>query len=477
VKGRRTLLLLGLAFALPCLGADWRTPPPGEGPESIRTRQIGGAEYVPVNDLARILDATRFWRADVRKLVLRAGPHSIVLTLDTPFVLVDDATVRLDRVVRSADGELQVPVDLLRWLPSDSTMARLTFDERRQRVVVLPASGSIGSPKLQVAAGVTRLSFPAEKADEAVVVARSRAHFRLRFGGVFVGTLPDTIPSGALLREIHPITSAGGTAFEARIDPEATGFRLLTDADAGRATLELTTERGAAAGWDRFAPESPPGERRLRMVVLDPGHGGTDRGVIAGDAVEKDLTLALAKLLRVELERQNVRVVLTRTDDRDLPAQARAELANRAQADLVLALHFDGYVDPRARGATAYCPLATVGGSEEEPEPVPARGARTVAASARLSLLPWREVATRHAVQSRALAEAVLSAIELRGLGPTRLRERLPYTFLGVNAPGILLECGTLTSPGDRERLLGPGGLEALASTIAEGVAAYRRNE
>jgi len=169
--------------------------------------------------------------------------------------------------------------------------------------------------------------------------------------------------------------------------------------------------------------------------------------------------------------------IAIRTQAETLSYAQLAEQANRAQADLVLALHFDGYVDPRARGATAYCPLATVGGGEDEPgsggEPNP----RTMAASSRLSLLPWREVATRHAVQSRALAEAVLSAIELRGLGPTRLRERLPYMFLGVNAPGILLECGTLTSPGDRERLLSPLGLETLAATIAEGVAAYRRNE
>jgi N-acetylmuramoyl-L-alanine amidase len=177
--------------------------------------------------------------------------------------------------------------------------------------------------------------------------------------------------------------------------------------------------------------------------------------------------------VRDQLARQNLRVTLTRTDDRDLPAQARAELANRLQADLVISLHFDGYVDPRARGATADCPLATLGGSAEEESTEP----RASAPPSRLSLLPWRDVATRHAVQSRALAEAVLSAIELHGLGPTRLRERLPVALLGVNAPGILLECGTLTSPGDRERVSLEPGLEVLASTIAEGVAAYRRNE
>ena len=214
--------------------------------------------------------------------------------------------------------------------------------------------------------------------------------------------------------------------------------------------------------------------------MLDPGHGGLDHGVTAGNAVEKDLSLQLAQLLEAELESQGVRVALTRNDDREIPIEARAELANRLNADLVVSIHFDGYVHPHARGATAYCPPASVVGPErlaltsrdagESPAVAVQEGA------SRVALVPWREVATRHAVQSRALAEAVLSALELRGQGPTRLRERLPYELLGVNAPGILLECATLTAPDDRERVEQEEGMRQLVASIAEGIAAYRRN-
>lgn len=479
---------LALLLPLFLLGADWRTPPPGEGPETISVRSVGGQGYVAVNDLARILDATKFWRADVRKLSLRAGGHTIVLVMDNPFALVDDETVWMGQPVRSEAGELQVPVSLLRFLPSDTSLARLTYDERRQRVVVLPASGIVRSPRLQVTREVTRLAFPAERPEEAVVVARSRAHFRLRFGGLFVGSLPDSLPPPALLRAIRPIASAGGSAFECVVDPEAVGYRLLPDPDAGRVDLELSRQGGP--DWAEFAPEGPPGERRLRVVVLDPGHGGADAGVTAGEIAEKDLTLALARRLRGELESQGIRVVLTRSDDRDMPSETRAELANRVGADLVLSLHFDGYVDPRARGATAYCPPAAVTRSARLAADEPGRdgvgsereGAAAGAADAeirpsRITLLSWRDVGTRHAVQSRALAEAVLSALELRGLGPTRLRERLSFGLLGVNAPGVLLECATLTAPGDRERAAGEAGIAQLAHTIAEGIAAYRRHE
>jgi N-acetylmuramoyl-L-alanine amidase len=238
--------------------------------------------------------------------------------------------------------------------------------------------------------------------------------------------------------------------------------------------LEVTTAHDE--GFEAFAPEIPSGERTLRVVVIDPAHGGPDAGVVAGNAIEKNLTLDLAVRLQSELERQGVRVVLTRNDDREVPAEARAELANRLNADLVLAIHFDGYVDPHARGATAFCPPATVTedrtarGEDEAPSASGLSPSRVV-------MLPWRDIGTRHAVQSRALAEAVLSALELRGQGPTRLRERLPYDLLGVNAPGILLECATLTAPDDRDRVMQEEGMRQLAASIADGVSAFRRSQ
>ncbi|TMQ69430.1 MAG: hypothetical protein E6K80_11715 [Candidatus Eisenbacteria bacterium] len=484
---RRALALLaGIALALAAVllarAADWRTPAPGEGPESAPVRRVDGQPYLAVNDLARLIDATKFWRADVRRLVLRTASHTVVLTVDNPFVVVDEHTLWLGDPVRSQQGELQVPVALVDSLPADSTLARLLYDARRARVVVLPVSGGVGSPRVSPEGSVTRLTFPADHAEEAVVVTRARARFRLRFGGVFVGALPDSMPNRSLVTGLQTIAAAGGSAFELAIAQDAAGYRLLQDTARRRVTLEITSDD--REGFEPFAPERPPGERDVRVVVIDPAHGGAETGVVAGAAVEKDLALDLAKRLEGELEGQGIRVVMTRSDDRDVPAEQRAELANRVQADLVLALHFDGYVDPHARGATAFCPPATVTEPERLDLSTREADAAAVASSgsrptslARVALLPWRDVATRHAVQSRALAEAVLSALELRGQGPTRLRERLPYDLLGVNAPGILLECATLTAPEDRDRVMQDEGMRQLAASIAEGIAAYRRSQ
>lgn len=460
----RALPAIALAAALGASLSPARpagAAPPAAGASAPVTR-IDGVPCVSANDLARLMDGAKYWRADVRKLVIRAQGHRITLTADVPIVILDDRTLRLDAPVRSRGGELHVPVSLVAQLPRDSTGVRLAYDAAASRVRATPPGGWVGAPRVAVEGEVTRVTITSEQPDAAGIASRSRRHFRVRLTGAFAGVLPDTFPAGSLVRRVSRMTGGDGVTFQFEISPEAAGFR--TRAADGRWTLEFLREDGE----ERFAPESPPGPRALRVVVLDPGHGGTDAGTQAEGVVEKDLALALARQLAGDLERRGVRVVLTRTGDQGPAQEARAEIANRARADVVLSLHFDGVPGSKSRGASAWCPPASVA--------EPARDART-AALAPLALVPWRDVALQHAVESRALGEAVTTALEQRGLGPAHVRERLTHAMLGVNAPGLTLECATLTSPEDRARLLAPGGLRDLAAAIAEGLFAYQRHE
>lgn len=425
---------------------------------------VNGEPTLEATALARLLGATRFWRPDVRKLLLRAGSHRIVLTADNPFVVVDGRTVRLDQPVRAEGAVLHVPVALADSLPRDSTLARLVFDPRGRRVVVVPPGGVIGSPRLQQTEVLAKVTFVCERPAEARVVGRSRGHFRLHLPGLFVGTVPDSVPPPALVRTIREIPAASGTGFELAVSPEAEGWRLVAVND--RVTLEIA--KNAGPDYESFAPEGPPGPRALSIVVIDPGHGGPDSGSVAGGLVEKRLALALAQALKAELERRlGARVFLTREADVAVSEDQRAEAANRVRADFVLSLHFDAVPGTRAHGVTAWCAPATTG------ETAPA-GAGT---QTPVEILPWRDVATRHAVRSRGIAESLLAALELHGDGPARLVERLPVPLLGVNAPGLMLECGTLTSPSDRARLDSENGVRDLASAIAEGLEHWQKGE
>jgi hypothetical protein len=102
------------------------------------------------------------------------------------------------------------------------------------------------------------------------------------------------------------------------------------------------------------------------VLAIDPGHGGSptsdpaalwDPGVVAGSVMEKNLTLDLAFRLRALLEKERVRVVMTRTTDRYLEISERWNLVHTSGARLFVSVHvnaFDG--DPSINGSTVFYP-------------------------------------------------------------------------------------------------------------------------
>jgi len=393
-------------------------------------------------------------------------------------VIADDRMLLLAHPVRTRGGELQIPVELAPALDQGGDWPRLAYDADAHALRAAPAAGFVGAPEILVSGGVTSLTFPADHAEDAAVVGRSRARFRMRMAGALVGALPDSLPDDALVRDVSVSATPGGVTFELAVDPAATGWRLEHEAartsdgsTSGHVTLRFA--RGLA-GLEEFAAEGSPGPRALRTVVLDPGHGGADPGAQTDGLDEKSLALELARAVADEFHRRStVRVVLTRFDDRDLSQESRAETANRVQADAVLSLHFGAGGEPGTGaapadrpGPIAWCPPASL----------PAEG-EAAGAMGPSELLHWRDAALPRAVESRGLAESVTAALARQGFGPTRVRERLPYALLGVQSPGVLLECGSLTDPDERARLLAPGGLRKLAAAIAEGVLEWQQGE
>ncbi len=111
---------------------------------------------------------------------------------------------------------------------------------------------------------------------------------------------------------------------------------------------------GALGGSAAKQPTEEP-KRGKPLIVIDPGHGGIDPGAVGENITEKDLTLAVAKALKKELEATGkFRVMLTRTTDVYLPLRERFGLAREKSADLFISLHADSHDDPLMRGASVY---------------------------------------------------------------------------------------------------------------------------
>jgi N-acetylmuramoyl-L-alanine amidase len=112
----------------------------------------------------------------------------------------------------------------------------------------------------------------------------------------------------------------------------------------------------------KFGPRGAP-SRNGRLIVIDPGHGGSDTGAMHNGVVEKDVALDISKRLRAVLIERGWQVILTRDTDTDVyqpndsahdELQARCDLANSAGARMFVSVHGNGSYSPSVNGTTTY---------------------------------------------------------------------------------------------------------------------------
>lgn len=204
-----------------------------------------------------------------------------------------------------------------------------------------------------------------------------------------------------------------------------------------------------------------PGGNQEPVVVLDPGHGGNDRGV-AGEAgmLEKDVCLALAKKIRAALEGR-VRVILTRTDDYGLSIAQRTSLANHQGADVFVSLHAGGGFRRAVNRQCIYYWLPVETGGRAGPGPE-AGGGRP---------LDWDRVQERHIGASARLAREIRSGLEeIQTPVDTDVIQAPLAVLKGAGMPAVVFEAGYLTHPKMAGQFDDPAYLDRLARAVAEGI-------
>ena len=134
-------------------------------------------------------------------------------------------------------------------------------------------------------------------------------------------------------------------------------------------TVLLTAGTAAArkTANGKAAVKAP--DKDVFTVVIDPGHGGRDAGCVGKISREKDINLAVAKALQKLITDNctDVKVVMTRSTDRFIPLQRRADIANDAKGDLFISIHVNSVATKspgrdKVSGASVY----TVGTSKEQ---------------------------------------------------------------------------------------------------------------
>ena len=178
-------------------------------------------------------------------------------------------------------------------------------------------------------------------------------------------------------------------------------------------------------------------ESSFSTVVIDPGHGGFDRGGIPGQKVpEKMVALDTALRLQKLLERAGLRTVMTRSTDVFVPLSMRSAIANTQSDAIFVSIHYNASLRSSAQGIETY--------SENN------RGA---VLAARIQ----RQIVTRVSTENRGIRSAEY------------------YVLRKCRLPAVLVECGFLTNPVEAQLALTPSYREEVAEQIAAGIIEQRQ--
>ena len=175
----------------------------------------------------------------------------------------------------------------------------------------------------------------------------------------------------------------------------------------------------------------------FRTVVIDPGHGGHDKGGQWGLVYEKHLALDTSARLEAELKKRGYRTVMTRRSDYFISLPERVRITNQYSNAIFVSVHYNYTWKQHVSGLETFYTSA----------------------------------------QSRDLASFVQDGM-LRKVRCTNRGAKFAryYVIRNNSCPAILVECGFVSNPQERQRMKSAWFRQALAEGIADGIDRYRRS-
>lgn len=222
-----------------------------------------------------------------------------------------------------------------------------------------------------------------------------------------------------------------------------------------------------------------------KVVLIDPGHGGEEIGAIGyldpkkpGKIYEKDLSLRLATKIKNYIS-ESTTAYLTRSLDRAVSLQERADLADLVKADLFLSIHFNSSTNKQSHGFEIYYldnNSNVAANKVERAENLNLKGEELIVNQILVDLVVQQTVV--HSKQLAALVhKSTLPVVKNYKITDRGVKPGLFYVLALSKRPGLLIEAGFISNPSELKKINQEKYLDDLARAISNGVLAFIRQQ
>lgn len=460
---------------------------------TLYTLNEGQSEYVQLERVAEMFRLSFEIDPIDGRVVLRNGEKTASFFPGQGTVISDRHSYFVDVPPRKVNGTVMLPLEFITAILPLIYEGEIFWDPAKRLFQIgvqeLEISKLYASPYGEYTRIVVEMSDAATyKVTEKLP---SRLLIELPYSKLALGSTMVEVSSPAV-EYVKIINSFGTTQMTVKLGKDFQRYRHLVIEDPPRLlidvynTAEMPMEtplpvEGANIGGiieTDLTPETaselgamPQKQFTLQTVVIDPGHGGSDPGILRATMqpalIEKDVVLQVSKMLVNSLQQRfgQIRVVLTREGDSFVGAEDRTTIANHNLADVFLSIHINNSPSSAVSGFEVY--VMDYGSLDLS------AGAESLQAQSQV--LDYAQAP--QIGRSQRLAQAILDAYQARTNRAGKLKSAPLFTLRGATMPAVHIELGYSSNVQDGNNLVQPTFQELLAAAITDGIAAFKKSE
>lgn len=219
-------------------------------------------------------------------------------------------------------------------------------------------------------------------------------------------------------------------------------------------------------------------------ILIDPGHGGEEVGAVGSftdekgkkhTIYEKDLALEIAKEIHAALK-DKYSTYLTRSVDRTVTLDERAELAEKIKADLIISVHLNSYKNKSTGGFETYYLDNHADGAVKKVEQIENKGLKgedLVINQILIDLVVQKTVKSSRTIAGlihKMLKKDIQKDFKIKD---RKVRPGLFYVLALSKRPGVLAEAGFMTNPKELKKMVTPEFQKSYATSIVKAIDIY----
>ena len=457
---------------------------------TLPTMNEGSTEFVHLTRIAELFDLDLDIDPIDGRVVLGFEGDTASFFPGQQSVIANRRTHFLDTPPRTIEGVIMVPLEFLSKILPLIYEYDIVWDAAQRTLLVgthdLEITDLYSSPygdytRIAIALSQVVSYKTTEKLPSMLIVELPNSQFHLAQNPLVIES-----PS---VKHVKVVNSFGSTQILVRLGPDFVRYtnRLIEDPprliiDCYNSQEQIVEAQRSENIVEEDLTDQQIGQQlptlhrafSLQAVVIDPGHGGSDQGILVvpgsegtPDLFEKQLTLHIAQLLSTSLtQRLGVRTILTREGDDFVSYETRTTIANSNHADVFISIHVNNSALEALSGFEAY--VMDYGSLEfsENADDI----------NAQSQLFDYAQA--RYIGQSERLTEQILESYRSRNPGHRAVMKRAPlFTLKGATMPAIHLELGYGSNEQDRSNMVLEEFQHIIAAAITDGIAVFKQKE